>query len=130
LDVPDKAQPIVYVVDDDESVRQAFKRLLSAENMKVQVFESALEFLDSKFTDRNACLIADIKMPGLTGLELRRRLADQGSTLPMILITGLDTDETRAEAQKVGVAGYFRKPIDAQALLDAIRWALSKKTSS
>ena len=128
--MPDKAQPIVYVVDDDKSVRQAFKRLLSAESMKVQVFESAFEFLDSKFTDRNACLVADIKMPGITGLELCRKLVDKGSTLPMILINGLDSDETRAEAQKAGVVGYFRKPIDAQALLDAIRWALSKKTSS
>ena len=128
--MPAKAEPIVYVVDDDKSVRQALKRLLSAERMTVQVFESALEFLDSKFTDRNACLIADIKMPGLTGLELRQKLVDMGSELPMILITGLDTDETRAEAKKAGVAGYFRKPIDAQALLDAIRWALSKKSSS
>ena len=128
--MPEEAEPIVYIVDDDESVRQALKRLLSAESMKVQVFESAQELLDSKFTDRNACLIADIKMPGLTGLELRQKLVDMGSELPMIMITGLDTDETRAEAKKAGVAGYFRKPIDAQALLDAIRWALSKKSSS
>ncbi len=104
-------QILIYIVDDDESVRQALKRLLSAESMKVQVFESALEFLDSKFTDRNACLIADIEMQGLTGMELHQKLVDMGSELPMILITGLDTDETRAEAKKAGVAGYFRKPI-------------------
>jgi FixJ family two-component response regulator len=127
--VPDETEPIVYVVDDDVSVRQALKRLLSAENMKVQVFESAQELLDSEITDRNACLVADIKMPGLTGLELKQKLVDRGSELPVILITGLDTDETRAEAKRAGVAGYFRKPIDAQALLDAIRWALSRQSS-
>lgn len=120
---------IIYVVDDDDSVRRAMKRLFRSEGKDVRVFESARQFLDSKFTDRNACLVTDVKMRGLSGLELQQKLIDRGSELPVILITGFDTEETRAQARKLGVAAYFRKPVDDQALLDAIQWALSTRSS-
>jgi FixJ family two-component response regulator len=93
--------------------------------MEVRPFESAQQFLDSDFTGENACLIADVKMPGMDGLELQQKLVEDGTDLPVILITGFDTEETRALAKQLGAAGYFRKPVDDRALLDAIKWALS-----
>jgi FixJ family two-component response regulator len=92
--------------------------------MRVESFESASRFLESPFSEQNACLIADVKMRGHSGLELQQMLTARGSSLPVILITAFDTDGTRAQAKKEGVAGYFRKPVDDQALLDAIHWAL------
>ncbi len=118
----------VYIVDDDVSVRRALGRLLRSVGMDARSFGSAQEFLDSDFTDRNACLIADVKMPGLDGLELQQKLVESGTNLPMILITGFDDEKTRALAKASGAAGYFRKPVDDQALLDAIRWALSRRS--
>jgi FixJ family two-component response regulator len=124
--VPDKA--ILYVVDDDPSVRRALVRLLRSAGMSPRPFESAREFLDSDFTAENACLIADVKMPGLDGLELQQKLVEMGVDLPVVLITGFDSEETRALAKASGAAGYFRKPVDDQALLDAIHWALSRRS--
>jgi FixJ family two-component response regulator len=96
--------------------------------MEVRPFESAQQFLDSDVTKENACLIADVKMPGMDGLELQQKLVEDGTDLPVILITGFDTEETRALAKRSGAAGYFRKPVDDRALLDAIRWALSRRS--
>jgi FixJ family two-component response regulator len=127
LGVSEDSKPIIYVVDDDDSVRRALKRLFRSEGMDVRVSESARQFLDSEFTEQNACLVADVRMPELSGLELQQKLIERGSNLPVILITGFDTEETRTQAKKLGVAAYFRKPVDDQALLDAIRWALSKR---
>jgi FixJ family two-component response regulator len=126
--VPVEAESIIYVVDDDPSVRRALGRLLRSAGMKVRPFESAEQFLDSEFTDENACLVADVRMPGLSGLDLQKRIVERGAVLPVIFITGFDTEETRALAKQSGAAGYFRKPVDDQALLDAIRWALSQKS--
>lgn len=126
--MPEEKKPIIYVVDDDDSVRRALKRLFRSAGMDVRVSESGRQFLDSEFTEQNACLVADVKMRGLSGLELQQNLIDRGSELPVILITGFDTEETRAQAKKLGVAAYFRKPVDDQALLDAIQWALSKRS--
>jgi FixJ family two-component response regulator len=116
---------LVYVVDDDESVRRALRRLLHSWGLRARTFASATEFLDSGSREEDACLIADIRMPGLGGLDLHRELLAKGSTIPVIFITAFDTAETREQAKALGAAGYFRKPVDDQALLDAIRWALS-----
>jgi FixJ family two-component response regulator len=116
---------LVYVVDDDESVRRALRRLLYSWGLRARTFASAAEFLDSGSREEDACLIADIRMPGLGGLDLQRELRAKGSTIPVIFITAFDTAETRERARALGAAGYFRKPVDDQALLDAIRWALS-----
>jgi FixJ family two-component response regulator len=116
---------LVYVVDDDESVRRALQRLLHSAGLRARTFPSATEFLDSGSREEDACLIADIRMPGLGGLDLQRELLAEGSTIPVIFITAFDTQETRKRARALGAVGYFRKPVDDQALLDAIRWALS-----
>ena len=122
-------KPIIYIVDDEVSMCRAMKRLILSMGMDVETFSSGLEFLNSDYKEQNACLIADIKMPGMGGIELRKKLAANGSKLPVIFITAFDTENIRDEAKKVGAAGFFQKPVDDQALLDSIQWALNKKIS-
>jgi FixJ family two-component response regulator len=121
-------KPIIYIVDDDASIRRAMKRLIYSTGMDVKVFSSAQEFLDFNYRKKNSCMIVDIRLEGKSGLELQEDLRMAGSDLPMIFITGFDTPETRDRAKKAGAAGYFRKPVDDQALLDSIHWALAKQT--
>ena len=118
--------PMIYIVDDDKSVRRAMKRLINSAGMDVRTFESAQKFLAFNCRNHNACMIVDIKLQGESGLELQEKLRSMGSDLPVIFITGFDSPETRQQAKKAGAAGYFRKPIDDQALLDSIQWALAK----
>jgi FixJ family two-component response regulator len=124
--VEEKTKPIIYIVDDDESVLRAMKRLILSMDMEVQTFGSAEEFLNSNYQEQNACLIADVKMPGVGGMELQQKLVAKASKLPVIFITAFDTEEIRSEARKAGAAGYFQKPVDDRALLDSIRWVLSR----
>jgi FixJ family two-component response regulator len=120
-------KPVIYIVDDDESVRRAMERLIRSTGMEGQAFPSAQEFLDFEPRKQNACIVVDIKLQGMSGLELHDELRARGSDLPVIFITGFDSPETRGQAKKAGAAGYFTKPIDDQALLDAIQWALTQK---
>jgi len=122
-------KPIIYIVDDERSVRKAMKRLILSMEMNVETFTSGQEFLDSDFKDRNACLISDIKMLDMTGLELQKKLTARGHRLPVIFITAFDTDKIREEAKEAGASGYFQKPVDGQALLDTIQWILSNQPS-
>jgi len=124
-----KTKPIVYIVDDDDSVRRAIKRLIRSAGMEARTYASANEFLESKSEEKNACLITDVKMRGITGLELHQKLIALRSRLPVIYITAFDTEEIRAQAKNAGGVAYFRKPVDDQALLDAIQWALSRQGS-
>ena len=119
----------VYVVDDDASVRQALSLLLISAGMEVLTFKSANDFLKFKFREENACLITDIKMPRISGLELQQKLTERKSKIPVIFLTAFDSDETRNQIKQAGAAGYFRKPVDDQALLDAILWATSMNVS-
>ena len=98
-------------------------------DMDVKTFASGQEFLDSSFRDQNACLIADIKMPVMGGMELQQKVVAQGSKLPVIFITAFDSKNLRSQAKEAGAAGYFQKPVDGQALLDLIQWALSNQIS-
>ena len=93
--------------------------------MEPHTFASVEDFVRSNPSDVNACVVSDIQMPGLSGLDLPALLARAGHQLPVIFVTAHDTPETRARAQSMGAVGYFRKPVDDQALLDAIAWALS-----
>ena len=115
---------IMYVVDDDESVRRALKRLLRSAGLEVVTFASARDFLDSDYRRENVCLIVDIQMPGLSGLDLKRELLKAGSAIPVIFITAFDNAKVRKQARQLQAAGYFRKPVDDRALLDAVDWAL------
>lgn len=116
---------MIYVIDDDESVRKAFKRLLRSVNLEAETFSSAEEFLKSLKPNKNSCIIIDIRMPGLTGFDLQRKLMAQGSRIPVIVISASDDAQVREQARDLGAVAFFRKPIDDQALLDAITWAIS-----
>jgi FixJ family two-component response regulator len=116
----------VYIVDDEQSVRTAYARLIRSAQMEPRTFESVEEFMRSEFRDENACVISDVRMPGASGLELPGMLERAGHHLPVIFATAHDTPETRETAQRMGAAAFFRKPVDDQALLDAIAWALGE----
>ena len=125
--MPDEPKILIYVVDDDESVRQALKMLLISANMEVRTFEQANDLLKCEFRKEKVCLIADIKMKGFGGLELQQQLAKRGIKIPIIFLTAVDSSEIRQRAKQAGAAGFFRKPVDDQALIDSIHWALSKR---
>ena len=120
---------IIYVVDDDPSVRDALEMLLISAGMDVQTFVNAEDFLSHEISVKNTCLVTDVKMEGLGGLGLQRRLIEDGINVPVIFLTAFDSNEIRHRAKKAGAAGYFRKPVDDQALLDTIQWALSRDTA-
>jgi FixJ family two-component response regulator len=114
----------IYIIDDESSVSEAYARLVRSAKMLPRTFPSVDEFMRAEVTDADACVISDVRMPGTSGLELPSLLARAGRTLPVILVTAHDTQETRDNARRVGAAAYFRKPVDDQALLDAIAWAV------
>ena len=115
---------MVYLIDDDESVRRALQRLLRSAGSNVKAFSSAEEFLQSGIlAEKGACIILDIRMPGLTGFDLQEKLASMGIRIPVIVISAFDDTETRERARKLGATAFFRKPVDGEALIDAIHWA-------
>ena len=118
-------QALVYVIEDDASVRRALERLLRSAGLQVRAFASAAAFRQAGWRAEHACVVADVCMQGVSGLELQRELKQAGSPLHFIFVTAQDTEETRAEAIRAGASALFVKPVDDQALLDAIHWALS-----
>jgi FixJ family two-component response regulator len=119
--------PQIYIVDDEPSIRTAYARLVRSAKMAPRTFASVDDFLASDFCDENSCVICDVQMPGTNGLELPGLLQRAGRPLPVIFVTGQGTAEARETAQRVGAAAYFCKPVDDQALLDAITWALIRQ---
>jgi len=120
---------IVLVVEDDSSVRTALKRLVKSAGYKVCTFSSAGEFLDHyHHFDAPRCLVLDIRMPGLSGLELQEQMASAGINIPIIFITGHGNVPTSVRAMKAGAVDFLEKPFDDQALLDAIHHAIAKDT--
>jgi len=115
---------MVYLIDDDESVRRALQRFLRSAGLDVKAFSSAKEFLESGNFGERACIVLDIQMRGLTGFELQEELASRGISIPVITVSAFDDRETRERARKLGAAAFFRKPVDGQALIDAIHWAM------
>lgn len=115
----------VYIVDDEPSVCTAYARLVRSAKMQPRTFASVEDFVRAEFSDVNACVVSDVQMPGTSGLELPGLLARAGRCLPVIFVTAHDTPEIRDRAHSLGAAAYFRKPVDDQALLDAIAWALA-----
>jgi FixJ family two-component response regulator len=119
----------VYIVEDDASVRRAMSRLMRSAGLSEAAFANVKEFVAADIEDTNACVVADVRMPGASGLDLPEILAGRGNQLPVIFVTAQDTEVTRERARNVGAAGYFRKPVDDQALIDSIHWALSQSRS-
>lgn len=110
----------VYVVDDDPAIRKAVQRLLKAHRFDAETFESAEDFNQRADPRRALCLILDIHLSGISGVELRRALADRGLSLPTIFISADDSDATRKATRQCGCVAHLRKPFSAKSLLDAI----------
>jgi FixJ family two-component response regulator len=119
-------EPIVFVVDDDPSIRTSTERLVRSVGFKVQTFASAKEFLASARPDEPACLVLDVRMPGLSGLDLQRELARSGVDIPIIFMTGHGDIPMTVRAMKAGAVEFLTKPMRKQALLDAIRAAIER----
>lgn len=119
-------KPLVYVVDDDPSVLRSVERLLRSVGYDLETFTSAQEFLDFQHPDTPSCLILDVKMPGLSGLELQERLTDKEISLPIIFITGHGTVPASVKAMKAGAVDFLLKPFSPTDLLETIAKALEK----
>jgi len=115
---------VICVVDDDESVRESLEGLMRSVGFAVNTFASAEEFLDSDHLRNTDCLILDVRLPGMNGLELQRQLATSHSEIPIIFITSYEDDEVRARALNTGAVDYLLKPFNDEDLLDAIDVAL------
>ena len=118
--------PVVYVVDDDASVRRALERLLRVEGYRVQTFASGAEFLRVPDRDEPACVVLDVRMPGLSGFELLECLSTRRHVLPVILITGHGEVPMATRATKIGCVGFLAKPFEDVALLTALRDAFGQ----
>ena len=124
-----KTKPLILIVDDDEAMREAIKGLIRSLGYRVEAVGSAQEFLSSRFVRRTSCLIADVQMPGMTGLELYRRLSTSEKPIPTILITAYPDDGVRERALSAGVIGYLSKPFEDNDLAACVRSALTKGPS-
>jgi FixJ family two-component response regulator len=120
-------QFIVMIVDDDESVRKAARRLIKSYGFAVETFASAQDFLTSGRLNETACLVLDVQMPGLNGLELQDRLIAGGHQVPIIFITAFSDENARAQALQAGALSYLIKPFEEADLLNAINLALQRQ---
>jgi FixJ family two-component response regulator len=118
---------MISIVDDNDSVRESLQRLMRSVGFPVNVFASAEEFLNSDRLRHTDCLILDVRLPGMDGLELQCHLATSHSEIPIIFITSYEDDEVRARALNAGALDYFLKPFNDEDLLDAIDAALKSK---
>ena len=117
---------MVFVVDDDAPMRESLKNLIRSVGLRVELFASAQEFLRSKRPDRPSCLVLDVRLPGLSGLDLQRRTGDAGIEIPIVFITGHGDIPMSVRAMKAGAVEFLTKPFRDQDLLDAIQQALER----
>jgi FixJ family two-component response regulator len=120
-------RPLLSVVDDDEMLRESLPDLLREFGFAAQAFPSGQDFLSSENLDETECLILDVAMPGMSGLEVQRELKRRGQLIPIIFITGQKNDDIRKQALKQGAVKFLYKPFSDSALLDAVNEALSGK---
>ena len=114
----------VYLLDDDPAARKGLARLLRAAGHRVCAFASADEFLENIDPEASGCMVLDARMPGLAAEELRAELDARDLCMPIIVVSADDGPETRRKAEQIRAVGFFRKPVDGAALLDAVAWAL------
>jgi FixJ family two-component response regulator len=117
---------MVCVVDDDHSILRALRRLLDATGFRVETFSSAEAFLKSAQRESADCLVLDVHLGGLSGLDLQERLAQSGVRTPIVIITAHDDPPTRERARRAGAIEYLRKPFDDESLVDAIHKAIGQ----
>lgn len=118
---------IVYIIDDDEALRESLAFLLKSARIDAKTYSSAASFLDALVEVRTGCIVTDVRMPGISGIELLRRLGDLKITLPVIVITGHADVPLAVEAMKVGAADFLEKPFDDDVLLASVRSALQRQ---
>lgn len=118
--------PVIFVVDDDRSVRESLRRLLTSRGLAVETFPSAQAFLAAARPNRPACLVLDVRLPGLSGLDLQRELARSDAALPIVFLTGHGDIPMSVRAMKAGAIEFLTKPFREQDLLDAIRQAIDR----
>lgn len=123
-------RPVVYVVDDDPSIRSLLIKLIRSIGLPVEAFSSSQEFLSSTRPEGPACLVLDVRLPGLSGLELQERLVQSGVDIPAIFITGYGSISQSVRAMKAGAVDFLEKPFENQALLDAVNRALERSRVS
>jgi FixJ family two-component response regulator len=115
---------VVYIVDDDELVRKGLARLMRAGGFRPKAYETPERFLQELGPEFPACILLDITMPRMTGLQVQAELKARGITIPVIAVSARDDDDTRLRARELDARCFFRKPVDDQALLDAISWVI------
>ena len=120
------SRKLISIVDDDQSIREAMESLIRSVGFRTQVFASAEDFLKWKERESTACLILDVRLPGISGLELQRLLTSVRSRIPVIFITAHGDAQTRERAIAAGAVEFLQKPFSEEALLDAVRAALPK----
>jgi FixJ family two-component response regulator len=119
-------RPTVFVVDDDASMREALKNLFRSVGLDVETFGSAQEFLSSRCSNAQGCLVLDVRLPGFSGLDLQRQLADANIQIPIVFITGHGDIQMSVRAMKAGAVEFLTKPFRDQDLLDAVQQALDR----
>ena len=118
--------PVISIIDDDLSVRMALQRLVRSLGYAAQTFSSASEFLHWSRANGTACLITDVQLPGMSGVELQDHLACEGKTLPIIFITAFPEDSIRSRAMMAGAVCFLTKPFDGTKLIQCIETALTR----
>ena len=117
---------LVHVIDDDDAVRESLEFLLRAAKIEVRTYDSATTFLAAMSGISTGCIVTDVRMPGLSGVDLLRQLKARGSTMPVIVITGHGDIQLAVEAMKIGAADFLEKPFDDEALLASVNTALGR----
>ena len=120
----DPVEPTIYVVDDDEAVRDSLRWLIASVDLHVETYASANEFLDTFEPGQPGCLLVDVRMPGMSGLELQRHLAGRAADLPVIIITGHGDVQMAVNAMKAGAFDFVEKPFNDQPLLNLVQRAV------
>jgi FixJ family two-component response regulator len=123
---PQESDALVAIVDDDPSVRRGLQRLIRSAGWKVETFASAQEFLDRPLAISPNCLVLDLQLPGLSGLDLQQRMADLGLDIPVVFLTGQGNIPASVKAMKAGAIEFLTKPVDEQNLLKAIEEAIER----
>ena len=123
-------KPIVFVIDDDESVSKSISRLMKSVGINVRTFASAREFLDQKCQSLPCCLVLDVRMPGMSGLELQQKLIECGSKMPIILMSAHEDISSIEQGLRAGAIAFLQKPFEAIEIIDLVKSALSRFTNN
>ena len=124
------SKSVVCIVDDDPAVRDSLKWLLSSVDLEVETYASAQEFIDAYDPDQQGCVLVDVRMPGMSGLELQEELSTRGTNLPVIVITGHSDVQMAVRAMKSGAFDFIEKPFNDQALLDLVQKAIEENKAT